>query len=52
MSMASADRTWRKKRDAWVKKKLEVVIKSGRADKVSKVRNTKKSLSSYRIDPY
>ncbi|MCP4376153.1 MAG: hypothetical protein GY794_08280 [bacterium] len=38
MLMVSDDREYQKKRDAWVKTKLEKIIKSGRADKVPAVK--------------
>ena len=50
MLMVSDDRPWQTKRDAWVKKKLEAMIKSGRADKAPK--NKPKPYSGYRMDPY
>ena len=49
MLMVSDDRTHQKKRDAWVQKKLESLIKSGRADKTAQV---KKRAYGYRIEPY
>jgi len=49
MLMVSDDRANQKKRDAWVKKKLEALIKAGRADKTAQV---KKRAYGYRIEPY
>ena len=49
MLMVSDDRAYQKKRDAWVQKKLEALIKSGRADKTPQV---KKKSYEYRIEPY
>ena len=47
MLMVSDDRANQKKRDAWVKTKLEALIKSGRADKTAQV---KKRSHGYRIE--
>jgi hypothetical protein len=44
--MVSDDRKWQTKRDEWVKKTLERIIKTGRADKASDV---KKRSRGYRI---
>jgi hypothetical protein len=49
MLMVSDDRAHQAKRDAWVKTKLESLIKSGRADKTAPAR---KRSFSYRIDHY
>ena len=49
MLMVSDDRANQKKRDAWVKTKLEALIKSGRADKTAQV---KKRSHESRIEPY
>jgi hypothetical protein len=49
MLMVSDDRSHQKKRDAWVKKKLQSIIKDGRADKTDQV---KKKSYEYRIEPY
>jgi len=51
MLMVSDDRKHQVKRDAWVKKKLEDLIKSGRADKAP-AKTPRKSPYEYRIDPY
>jgi hypothetical protein len=48
--MVSDDRSYQVKRDAWVKGKLEDIIKSGRADK--EPAKIEKSGKFYRIDPY
>jgi hypothetical protein len=49
MLMVSDDRKWQTKRDEWVKKKLEIIIKTGRADKPSEV---KKRSKGHRINTY
>ena len=49
MLMVSDDRKHQAKRDAWVKTKLEAIIKAGRADKTSP---PKRRSYEYRIEPY
>jgi len=52
MLMVSDDRKHQPKRDQWVKKKLEGLIKSGRADKTPPKATSPSFRYRHRIDPY